>query len=64
MAVFAGAIGMQGIPVMNILPQSQADAYGLQIGDVIERVGGEDPLLFETPSSLIAQSRTDGRVNR
>ena len=43
-AVFAGAIGMPRHTVMNILPQSQADAYGLQIGDVIERVGGEDPL--------------------
>ena len=55
-AVFAGAIGMPRHTVMNILPLSQANAYGLQIGDVIKQVGGEDPLLFETPSSLIAQS--------
>ena len=55
-AIFAGAIGMPKHVVKTILPQSQAEAYGLQIGDVIERVSGKDPLLFETPSSLIAQS--------
>ncbi len=54
-AIFAGAVGMPQHQVMEILPQSQADECGLQIGDIIYRVEGKDPLLFETPSSLIAE---------
>ncbi|MFR4250458.1 MAG: M50 family metallopeptidase [Christensenellales bacterium] len=55
-SLFAGFFGMPQYKVVNILPESVAEEAGLRVEDVIYAVEGQEPLLFESPSTLIAKA--------
>lgn len=61
-ALFAGCFGVPQHTVASILPQSKAAEAGLQVGDVIWAVEGQEPLLFETPPTLISKAGDVVRV--